>query len=197
MDASIPLYFLVVIPVGMAIVLFWRRAGQHVAVLRAGQPLDRTDRPLERIQGLGVFVFGQKRLLNDLGPGLTHAFIFWGFLVLLATTGNYMTNGLLEAVIGWPLGGWLWGIVVAFANLFIGLILLSLAYAAWRRIVTRPARLALSRDAFIILAFIFAIVVTELLGDALRYVALPDEPSRWFNQRTTKNGQTRVCPQER
>jgi Fe-S oxidoreductase len=180
MEASIPFYFLVVIPVGMAIVLFWRRAGQHVAVLRAGQPLDRHDRPLERIKGLGVFVFGQKRLLNDLGPGLTHAFIFWGFLVLLATTGNYMTNGLLEAVLGWPLGGWLWGIAVFFANLFIGLILLSLAYAAWRRLVTRPARLALSRDAFIILAFILAIVVTELLGDALRYVALPDAPSRAF-----------------
>ncbi|MEO8247009.1 MAG: hypothetical protein ABI622_07825, partial [Chloroflexota bacterium] len=180
MEASIPFYFLVVIPVGVAIILFWRRAGQHVAVLRAGQPLDRSDRPLERIRGLGVFVFGQKRLLADLGPGLAHAFIFWGFLVLLATSGNYLTNGLLEAVLGWPLGGWLWGIVVFFANLFIGLILLSLAYAAWRRVVTRPARLALSRDAFIILALILAIVVTELLGDALRFVALPDAASRPF-----------------
>ncbi|HET7686866.1 MAG TPA: heterodisulfide reductase-related iron-sulfur binding cluster [Candidatus Limnocylindria bacterium] len=180
MHVSIPYYFLVVVPVVAAIALFWRRAGRHVEMLRFGRPLDRGDRPLERIRGLAVFVFGQKRLLSDLGPGLTHAFIFWGFLVLLATTGNYLLNGLLEVMVGWPLDGWLWGIVVLFANLFIGLILLSLAYAAWRRIVRRPARLALSRDAFIILGLIFAIVVTELFGDAFRYVALPDERSRSF-----------------
>ena len=180
MHPSIPFYFLIVIPVAVAIALFWRRAGRHVEILRFGRPLDRSNRPLERIRGLGVFVFGQKRLLSDPGPGLTHAFIFWGFLVLLATTGNYILNGLLEAVVGWPLGGWLWGIVVFFANLFIGLIVLSLGYAAWRRIVRRPARLALSRDAFIILGLILAIVVTELLGDAFRFVALPDAPSRPF-----------------
>ena len=180
MHPSIPFYFLIVIPVAVAIALFWRRAGRHVEILRFGRPLDRSNRPLERIRGLGVFVFGQKRLLSDPGPGLTHAFIFWGFLVLLATTGNYILNGLLEAVVGWPLGGWLWGIVVFFANLFIGLIVLALGYAAWRRIVRRPARLALSRDAFIILGLILAIVVTELLGDAFRFVALPDAPSRPF-----------------
>ena len=180
MEASIPYYFLIVVPVGAAIALFWRRAGQHLAVLRAGRPLDRGDRPLERIRGLGVFVFGQKRLLNDIGPGLAHAFIFWGFLVLLVTTGNYLTNGLVEAIAAWPLGGVAWHVAVFFANLFIGLILVSLAYAAWRRIVTRPARLALSRDAFIILGLIFGIVVTELFGDALRYVAVPDDPSRTF-----------------
>ena len=180
MHPSIPYYFLIVFPVGVAMALFWRRAGRHLEILGFGRPLDRSDHALERIKGLGVFVFGQKRLLTDPGPGLTHAFIFWGFLVLLATTGNYILNGLLEAVIGWPLRGWLWGIVVFFANLFIGLIVLSLAYATWRRIVRRPARLALSRDAFIILGLIFAIVVTELLGDAFRLVALPDAPSRPF-----------------
>ncbi len=180
MDPTIPFYFLIVIPVGIAIMAFWRRAGQHMAVLRAGRPLDRSGRTLERIRGLGVFVLGQKRLLTDPGPGLAHAFIFWGFLVLLATTGNYLTNGLVEAIVGWPLGGVLWGIVVLFANVFIGLIVVALAYATWRRIVVRPARLALSRDAFIILALILAIVVTELLGDALRFVALPDDPGRPF-----------------
>ena len=178
MEATIPYYFMIVAPVGAAIALFWRRAGQHMAVLRAGRPLDRSDRPLERIKGLGVFVFGQKRLLNDIGPGLAHAFIFWGFLVLLVTTGNYLTNGLVEAILAWPLGGVLWNVAVFFANLFIGLILGALAYAAWRRVVTRPARLALSRDAFIILGLIFGIVLTELFGDAFRYVALSDDPSR-------------------
>ncbi|HET7664541.1 MAG TPA: (Fe-S)-binding protein, partial [Mycobacterium sp.] len=147
-------------------------------MLRAGRPLDRSDRPWERLKGLGVFVFGQKRLLRDLGPGLMHFFIFWGFMVLLATTGNYLTNGLVEAVLAWPFGGVLWAIAVAVANVFIGLVVVSVAFAAYRRIVVRPTRLALSRDAFIILVLIIGVVLTELFGDALRYVADPTDSTR-------------------
>jgi heterodisulfide reductase subunit C len=178
MAVDIPYYPLIVVPVAVAIALFWRRAGRHLAVLRAGRPLDRFDRVPARIWSVIVYVIGQKRLLNDLGPGVMHAAIFWGFLVLLVTTGNYFTNGLVETILRWPLGGIAWLLAVAVANLFIGLILAALAYAAWRRIVARPARLALSRDAFVILGMILGVVSTELIGDALRFVVLPDDPAR-------------------
>jgi len=178
MQVGVPLYPLIVLPAAAAIGLFWVRARGHLAVLRAGRPIDRFDRPLQRVWGIVVYVIAQRRLLNDLGPGLMHAAIFWGFLVLLVTTGNYMTNGLIETILRWPLGGIAWLLAVAVANLFIGLILAALAYAAWRRIAQRPTRLALSRDAFIILALILGVVVTELAGDTLRFVARPDDPAR-------------------
>jgi len=178
MQVEVPLYPLIVLPAAAAIGLFWVRARRHLAVLRAGRPLDRFDHPLQRVWGIVVYVIAQRRLLNDLGPGLMHAAIFWGFLVLLVTTGNYMTNGLIETILRWPLGGVAWLAAVAVANLFIGLILAALAYAAWRRIAQRPTRLALSRDAFIILGLILGVVVTELAGDTLRFVARPDDPAR-------------------
>ena len=178
MEASIPFYPLVIVPVAAAIVLFWRRARWHLAVLRAGRPLERTDRVWERIKSLGVFVFGQRRLLQDLGPGLTHAFVFWGFIVLLATTGSYLTNGLVETIVGWPIGGFFWSVVTLFANVFVGLVLASVVYYVIRRTVTRPPRLALTRDAFVILGLIFSIVLTEWIGDAFAYVVEPDHPSR-------------------
>ncbi len=178
MDATIPFYPLVVVPIVMAIALFWRRARWHMAILRLGQPLNRTDRIGKRIGALGVFVFGQRRLLQDPGPGLAHAFVFWGFIVLLATTGNYITNGLVEAIVGWPLGGFFWSVIVFFANVFVGLVLASVVYYVVRRVVVRPARLALTRDAFVILGLIFAIVLTELIGDAFAYVVEPDAPAR-------------------
>ena len=68
-------------------------------MLRAGRPINRTDQPLRRIWGVIVYVIAQRRLLNDLWPGLMHAFVFWGFLVLLVTTGNYFTNGLVETIL--------------------------------------------------------------------------------------------------
>jgi Fe-S oxidoreductase/nitrate reductase gamma subunit len=178
MEASIPFYPLVVVPVVVALVLFWRRGRWHLAVLRSGRPLPRTDRFWRRVQALGVFVFGQRRLLQDPGPGLAHAFVFWGFVVLLATTGNYITNGLVETIVGWPLGGLVWSVVVVFANVFVGLVLVSVIYYVVRRTIVRPARLALTRDAFVILGLIFFIVLTELVGDAFGYVVEPDHPSR-------------------
>jgi Fe-S oxidoreductase len=178
MQASIPFYPLIVVPVAAAVFLFWRRARWHMAVLRAGRSIDRFGRVPERIKALGVFVIGQRRLLQDLGPGLTHAFVFWGFIVLLATTGNYLTNGLVELIVAWPLGGLLWNVVIAFANLFVALVLGSVIYYLVRRLVVRPTRLALTRDAFVILGLIFSIVLTEWVGDALGYVVEPDDPSR-------------------
>jgi len=180
MSVAIPLYPLIALPGAAAIWLFWRRARRHMAVLRAGRGIGRLDQPLRRAWGVMVYVIFQRRLLNDLGPGLMHASIFWGFLILLVTSGNYLTNGLVETVLAWPLGGIAWIAVVAVANVFIGLILVALGYATWRRTVKRPARLALSRDAFIILVAILGVVVTEVAGDAMRFVALPDEPTRRF-----------------
>src|SRR5919109_1001140 len=100
---GIPFYPLIVVPVALAAYAFWRRARWHLAVLRAGQPLDRLDQPLKRIWGFFVYVVAQKRLLQDPVPGFMHAFIFWGFVALLITTGNYLTNGIVEIVLGWPI----------------------------------------------------------------------------------------------
>jgi Fe-S oxidoreductase/nitrate reductase gamma subunit len=176
---GIPLYFpLIIVVLAVAAIAFWRRARYHVAVVRAGRPLNRIDQPLRRIWGFAVYVIAQKRLLQDPVPGLMHAFIFWGFVALLVTTGNYITNGLVETILTWPLGGIAWVLAVGLANLFIALVLVGVIYSLFRRIVLRPTRLALSRDAFVILALILAVVTTELVGDALRFVADPDAPGQ-------------------
>ena len=109
-----------------------------------------------------------------------HAFVFWGFLVLLVTTGNYLTNGLVETIVtAIPIvGGLLWALAIFGANVFIGLVLVGIGYSVVRRVIIRPARLALSRDAFVILALIGLVVVTEAFADAFGYVLEPDNPTR-------------------
>ena len=96
---ELPYYPLIVVPLAIAIFLFWRRARRHWTILRAGRPLNRLDRQPDRWWGVLRYVIAQERLLRDPVPGLMHAFVFWGFLVLLVTTGNYLTNGLVEAIV--------------------------------------------------------------------------------------------------
>jgi Fe-S oxidoreductase len=177
---ELPYYPLIVIPLAIAIFLFWRRSRLHWAVLKAGRPLDRLDKTRERVWAVIRYVLAQERLLRDPVPGLMHAFVFWGFLVLLVTTGNYLTNGLVERIVtAIPIvGGLLWALAIFGANVFIGLVLVGIGYSVIRRTMVRPARLALSRDAFVILGLIGLVVLTEAFADAFGYVLEPDNPTR-------------------
>jgi Fe-S oxidoreductase len=76
------------------------------------------------------------------------------------------------------IGGLLWALAIFGANVFIGLVLIGIGYSIFRRIVLRPARLALSRDAFVILGLIGLVVITEAFADAFGYVLEPDNPTR-------------------
>src|SRR3970282_644487 len=103
---ELPYYPLIVVPLLAAIFLVLRRLRLHLAVVRAGRPLDRLDKPKQRIWGVIRYVIAQERLLRDPVPGLMHAFVFWGFLVLLATTGYYLVHGWVERIVtGIPLIG--------------------------------------------------------------------------------------------
>ncbi|HEY6651985.1 MAG TPA: Fe-S oxidoreductase, partial [Actinomycetota bacterium] len=76
----------------MAVTLFWRRARARLDVLRAARPAARTDHPGARARRELSHVLGQRKLFQKAAPGVMHAFIFWGFLVLLPT--------IVEAMLG-------------------------------------------------------------------------------------------------
>jgi Fe-S oxidoreductase len=115
-----------------------------------------------------VIVLGQRKLLQRLVPGLIHAAIFWGFVVLFPTILMAMIGAVdREATLPW-LGhqGWFAFMV----DLFALLVLLGVIGAAVIRKVQRPARFEGSHlgEADLILALIAGIVTTLLLWHATR-----------------------------
>ena len=176
MHPSIPFYSLIVIPVAVAIALFWRRAGRHVEVLRFGRP-STAQSSAGADQGAGRLRLRPEAAAPGPGPGTDPR------LHLLGLPGAAGDDRQLHHE---RAGGGdrrlaarrlLWRIVVVFANLFIGLMLLSLGYFAVAG-SRRPARLALSRDAFMILGLIFAIVLTELARRRIPLRRRSRSPSR-------------------
>jgi Fe-S oxidoreductase len=148
--------------------LFAVRVRFLLALLRTGAPVRRAGDVPRRARNEATIVLGQRKLLQRIGPGLIHAFIFWGFLVLTPT--------ILIALIGvvdkhstlpW-LGhqGWF----AFLADLFAVLVLVGVVAALWIRKVQRPERFKGShlREADLILALIATIATTLLLWHACR-----------------------------
>jgi Fe-S oxidoreductase len=151
-----------------ALVVFLRRAAPRVGLLRAARTSEPTADPGERIRRELVHVLGQRKLFQKLLPGLMHALIFWGFVVLLPTIAE-AAIAIVDPEASLPLLGEApWFLLLADA--FAALVVVGVGIAFWIRKVVRPDRFQGSHmgEADRILLAILAIVTTLLLWNAAR-----------------------------
>ncbi len=160
--------------------LFVRRASLLVRLVRMGKPVQRFDDVPGRVRNEAVIVLGQRKLLQRLVPGLMHAFIFWGFLVLFPTIVMAMIAIVhRRSTLPW-LGhqGWF----ALLVDVFAVLVLAGVVTAVIIRKVQRPARFEGSHlgEADLILALIAVIATTLLLWHATRIaLGLNEWPAGW------------------
>jgi Fe-S oxidoreductase len=166
--------------VGAAGGLFLLRAYQLFSFVRLGRPVDRFHDLPKRVEYEATVVLGQRKLLQRLLPGVMHAFIFWGFLVLLTTIaegiGEVFTRRFAIPLIGHS--GWL-GLV---QDVFAVLVILAIEMAVFIRKVQRPDRFKGSHleEADFILLMILGIMLTLLaLNGAKIALGLNESPTRW------------------
>jgi Fe-S oxidoreductase len=137
--------------------IFARRALFLTRIVAGARPSDRPGALPERVVAEAEIVLGQKKLLQRLVPGLMHAFIFWGFIVLFPTI-------VLAAidVAGGHVATPEWYRTVS--DVFAVLVLVGVATAVVIRKVVRPARFAGSHlgEADLILGLIALVVITLL-----------------------------------
>ena len=160
--------------------LFSRRAVLLFRLVRAGKPAARFGDVPARAKAEAVVVVGQSKLLQRLLPGLMHAAIFWGFLVLFPTILIAMIGAVdPHATLPW-LGAQGWYALLV--DMFALLVLLGVITAFVIRKVQRPKRFVGSHigEADLILAMIAGIVVTLLLWHSSQIaLGLNDYPASW------------------
>lgn len=159
-----------------ALAVFGYGVHRHLQLWRRGQPENRWPGWRTAIKDLLVFGLGQRRVLDDAGPGVAHALVLWAFLLFTFATAVVA----LQADFGLPLfRGWLYLFIKFSANLFGLLALVALGLAVWRRYVIRPRRLdSRPADAMGLLLLIL-LIATGFGVEGVRMAIVPDSWGGW------------------
>jgi Fe-S oxidoreductase len=167
-----PLLMFLVLAVGLTI--FGRTMFYKIRLLIALAPTDRANHLTERLMALLTLAVGQKRLIGrkkERSSGIMHAFIFWGFCVLLIRSLNLYGQGF-QAGFELPFFGdkYLLGyLYTALKDIMEGIVLLMILYAIYRRAVVKPKRMHNTFEAYLVLVMIGVLMVSDLLHDGARY----------------------------
>lgn len=140
------------------------------AAVRADGPRALADVP-RRLGGLVRYAFLQTRMFREPRVGAMHFVLFAGSTLLLIANINIVTGGIPQAILAWPLDGLPWAVLLAIQNVLAVAVLGAVGYALFRRLVVRPPRLLTTHTSIAILAFITAVVGTELVAQAFETAA--------------------------
>ncbi|MGD8369071.1 MAG: heterodisulfide reductase-related iron-sulfur binding cluster [Desulfobacterales bacterium] len=158
----------------VALAVFGRTMLRKTQLLMALEPADRANHIQQRLKNMVVLAIGQKRLVGrakERSSGIMHALIFWGFCVLLIRSITLYGQGYVEGF-QLPLLGeehLLGYLYIALKDVMEGIVLLMILFAVFRRAVLKPKRMHNTFEAYLVLALIGILMVSDLLFDGARY----------------------------
>lgn len=175
--ADVPAYPLVFVVFWGAVAFFALAMARHLRIFAAARaagpsPLDNVP---ARLIGLVQYAFVQTKMFKDPRAALMHWGIFWGFVLLTVGTANVVTGGLVQAIVSAPFDGVLWAGVLAMQNIVALVVIAAVLWAYERRLIEKPARLELNRDALIILGMIGGLVAAEFLAGVFEIARYGDQ----------------------
>ncbi len=134
------------------------------------EPVDSMyDEPLARIKNVFTTAFIQPKMFRDFIPGLMHALIFWGFILVTIGTTETIMNGFVSTfTFERILPKSLFHVFLVSQDIANAWVALAIVVAIYRRLAKSSSRLnSLAsdsrKDAYVVLGWIFALVVTALL----------------------------------
>ncbi len=164
--------FAFLIVAGTAFTISGKRFLTLYKLLKAqtGKPPKFGDLGARVLTGL-VNVLGQKAVLRDRWIGIAHTAIFWGFIVISFGTVEQFLSTLYAGASFEFIGEGPYAAFIFAQDLFTSFVLFGVLYAAYRRLVIRPAHLGQSRDANNVLLFTGGLMVSIFLMNAFHILA--------------------------
>jgi len=134
----------------------------------------------ERIKMVLTHFLGQTQLLKqDFWPGLMHAVIFWGFMIIAIRTITLFGLGFDKNFVLPLLGGALGNFYTLTLSLIEMAVVLALGYAAYRRLIVKPKRLTMEAEGIGILVAIFLLMITDFFMEGAHIVLAAPANAGW------------------
>lgn len=110
-------------------------------------------------------VIGHGKLLKDPGPGIAHAMIFFGFVILTIGTTEHIIEGLFHGFTLKFLGP-IYNYLTLAQDFAQWIVVLAVLYFLWRRLVSKPTRMSKNplhqKDGLIVLAYTGAHMAADI-----------------------------------
>ncbi len=152
---------------------FYRR----LSVWRRGTPVDRFDRPAERLKLLLRHAAAQGRTIRERYAAVFHTSIYTGFIILFIAT----TVVMLDHRFGIPImrGAFYLYFQSLIVDLFGALVMAGAGVAWLRRVFLKPKKLVYTWESHLILVLIFLMALTGFLLEGWRIAATGDPWGAW------------------
>lgn len=137
-----------------------------------GKPERRTDQPKERLKFIWAYVFGQKRILREIYPGLMHLFIFYAFIIPFIVIVITQANFTLPTALAIPLS--------LFFDLIGFLGLIGTLMALYRRYAQKPENLTYDSSLGNLVALLFLLGIFGL-GFGVEGLRIARSEPEWAN----------------
>ena len=155
---------------------FFYKIYRRICYIRLGRPVRHTGSKLERLKYFAANVLGQKKVRRYPFFGLCHAFIMYGFVILLPGIPNMAAERLFHAGIPFVGNNALYLLI---KDLFIILVIFGVIGCLLRRMIRKPEWLKNNTEAIGLLLLIFTIVLTEALYHGTHQALQPGSGALW------------------
>ena len=167
-----PWFLITLILVGLS--FFFLALWPKLQVLLRARPENRFEQFRERLTHTLRIAIGQKKLFKRKGSGWMHAFIFWGFCILLLRAGQFFFIGLFPRIhVEGEAIALFWNSYLFLKDIFVILVTGAVLFALYRRLVIRPTYLTLSFQGIFILSLILVIMATDTFFEAAFFALHP------------------------
>nr|WP_157264963.1 (Fe-S)-binding protein [Paenibacillus oryzisoli] len=145
---------------GLAFYGFGRVVYHRYLYIQLGKSVDLKKEASLRLKGFMVQVFGQTKLLKDKKSGIMHIVIFYGFIILQLGALDLILKGLIDQ--GLPVPGYDYFTLIQ--EVTVGLIVLAMGYATYRRYIEKLKRLKRGWKPSIVVFFIMFLMLSVVIS---------------------------------
>lgn len=145
---------------GLALYGFGRVVYHRYLYIQLGKSVDLKKEASLRLKGFAVQVFGQTKLLKDKKSGIMHIVIFYGFIILQLGALDLILKGLIDR--GLPVPGY--DYFTLMQEVTVGLIVLAMGYATYRRYIEKLKRLKRGWKPSIVVFFIMFLMLSVVIS---------------------------------